>query len=508
MAYLGPKVYKTTPLTSNNLAFLNSSSSSNSSNSSNDDTLSSTPDSVLSLNSDSVSTYSSTSSEINQRSHYGWEQMDIKVSSTSTLSRNDSTSSLSTIVDAQNEITSNNNDLIVSPVASPRPKAGGLLKPSLKLPILKRCSSVPNYNEETTKVGAKSVRFSEDLERIKIFNKSSTPMALSTDNSPISSPLRREKMVWDEFSLEYDDDDDQSGVSDAESESDSVSSVYDYNIWRLISSALPLSGPSINFQRFVNLPPVVIESIKLSSNKTSIIGFIYVKNVSFEKRISIIATTDNWKNTFNFNSCCNYISSNHIFNYEKSHSPSDMYDKFSFIIKIDDLVPHESLGNNLTIQLCAKYETAGQVFWDSDFGRNYRISLTKITKHQVNSAPYDTSFLDVLDYKLGSNASNSQFKNRYQFSLDSNYSVDESYFSARPLFRPSSSSSSSSASSKKSIQRTPLGVPKRSFNTPQGSDPKFFDKSNDSKYNDLVRKYCFYQTASPSSPSTSEPLAG
>ncbi|GMM30166.1 hypothetical protein DAMA08_029110 [Martiniozyma asiatica (nom. inval.)] len=237
-----------------------------------------------------------------------------------------------------------------------RKKSGALVKSSLKLNSLHRSNSMPN---------AKSVKFADCLEDVKYFDKSQKPKAVSRLNY-------------------FFDSSDESDDSDFEKE------MGDNQHWQITKNEYPYNSQCLNFARLTGSKEVILESIRLNGTKNALIGFVFVKNLSFEKRIIVKVTTNNWYSFAEIENT-NYISSNHIFNYTKTNPEN--YDKFSFIIKLDEL---KQLKRNFNLEFCVQFIANNNSYWDNNNGKNYKISLKKIEA----AKEVDHSMLDMGDLNI------------------------------------------------------------------------------------------------------------
>lgn len=102
-------------------------------------------------------------------------------------------------------------------------------------------------------------------------------------------------------------------------------------------------------------------SLDFDGDTVRLEGQVIVKNVSYEKQVSIRYSLSNWKTfsdlpAFFFNS-----------------QEDSNFDRFMFIIKVDRefLMSQDSI----TIHLAVKYEVAGQVYWDNNSSLNYSFKL-------------------------------------------------------------------------------------------------------------------------------------
>lgn len=109
-------------------------------------------------------------------------------------------------------------------------------------------------------------------------------------------------------------------------------------------------------------------------------GTIKVKNVSFEKSVTLRVTFDTWKSYTDVN--CEYI---------KDAYPSSYSDTFSFQVPMPDQL---KLHERVEFAIC--YEVGGCEYWDSNHGNNYRIVWSSMKKvscgHHTNSLDFGIHF--------------------------------------------------------------------------------------------------------------------
>lgn len=460
-----------------------------------------------------------------------------------------------------------------------RKKSGELIKSSLKL-NLQRSNSMPN---------AKSVRFATRLENVKFFKKSEQPnaVAIPVIRSPSKLSIKKTKWDFDSSSCsssENDDDDAEEEQDDvyhySKDYNDSIDDVdddtYYYDIdeveddenlpdyenddrdndsfkisqtWAIKSNDCPFNPMSLNFARLAKNNDVILESVKLNSSGNSLIGFVYAKNISFEKKLFVRLTNDNW-NTFKEFDNSNYISSNHIFKY--SDSVSNVYDKFSFIIKLDTLKKDVN-DDILDLQFCIQYITNNVSYWDNNDSKNYKITLVKNKSNNSKSKSFSKGIisktlidLDDSNIKLKDNnnfkfdiskpqtdikslrtsnsfglkkiksesslplpskSNYSLFNNSHSNTLLSSHPRDNLKITASPQsineffslssYNPTSSSASASKSkgsklmSSKSLPASPALLASTGFNPVR---PEIND------YDHIIKKFCFFTTSDKSTP--------
>ncbi|VEU19552.1 DEKNAAC100824 [Brettanomyces naardenensis] len=546
MPYLGPRSFETTPLTTNNLAYLNdkleersattasmptdkitvAANSSCSSSSRGRTTTRSSPDSLSFASSSakgeedfSVSTPLSSISSSNSYETLRSPLAESNYSVSNTVVRSNSQQDTRTIVGddeenrtvvsgetsrrlravstARSEQARSSIVSVESASRSPSPppslirkKSGQLLKSSLKLPSLARSRSMPN---------TKSVRFAPHLEDVKFFRKTEEPTAVSGNSSPISSPSHSLRPVWDwDVSPSSSDDDDEEGPDYTYEEAEH---------WEIIKNDCPQAPNSLNFARLRTGNAVILESVKLNSLKTALIGFVFVKNLSYEKRIVVRLTTDDWKTYIEIDNA-NYISSNHIFRYSDSESN---YDKFSFIIKLDALCSVNSL---LDIKFCIEYTVGDRTYWDNNGGKNFNVVQRKVRKSLSSSPPNSvlraassrnppTMELDDVGFRLKANNNfNDSFKTSQKFVFHPKNSRNYLMKKIR------SESSLSSISTPRSLVKpafpklqTPssvMGIRRKSTASksaaasPRMRSDGFEDVEDYYDYKQIVKNFCFY----------------
>ncbi|KAF6758155.1 protein phosphatase regulator [Ephemerocybe angulata] len=226
-----------------------------------------------------------------------------------------------------------------------RKKSGQLVKPSLKTSrsATGGLSMFSSKSEPATPV-CKAVHFDSQLEHVKLFLAEQKPLAVSRDGSPT---------------------DDTSGT-----DSDFPSFIFgnDHN---------KLHRMKLNV-RIVNMPArqnmraeVCLEEVSVSTLNNAILGRVRVRNIAFVKTVAVRFTFDSWQTT-----------SEVLAHYHDS--PCSRFDRFSFTIKLDDLLARIE---EKTLVLAIRYGVAGEEFWDNNAGQDY---IAKFNR----SAPRDRSLSD------------------------------------------------------------------------------------------------------------------
>ncbi|XP_071793027.1 protein phosphatase 1 regulatory subunit 3B-like [Asterias amurensis] len=123
--------------------------------------------------------------------------------------------------------------------------------------------------------------------------------------------------------------------------------------------------PAANYLQFrdkLEKNCVCLENVLVKDN-TTVMGTAKVKNLSFEKSVSVRFTVNGWESYRDIGAT--YVQRN-------QEGQKDRYDSFSFTFDI----PQKMKGE--TIEFCLCYTCKGKSYWDSKGGENYRI----ISQHE------------------------------------------------------------------------------------------------------------------------------
>jgi hypothetical protein len=271
-----------------------------------------------------------------------------------------------------------------------RKKLGELVKSSLKLSGMVKSMSSPQLFRN------KSVRFASRLTNIRMFDGAASPLAVSNNNSPSTSPPLdpedrelRFRVPRDYFEWNYQDSWNDKAEYDQDSESsDSDCDVTERNPWYSSSNqsfeleSTDILRPHQYFyqqQEFVT-KPVHLHSIQLSTmdKTTYLTGLVNVQNLAFEKSLMFKLTLNDWKTNVTIMS-----STSHTIAYNKSLN-NGAIDQFKFKISLQDLIlrsPDVELKKNpqINIELCIRYCVGNQEFWDNNSNNNYKLSIKSFT---------------------------------------------------------------------------------------------------------------------------------
>lgn len=257
-----------------------------------------------------------------------------------------------------------------------RKKSGELVKSSLKLPGLLTKSLLTSQLHQRLK----SVRFASRLANIKMFDGTESPSTVSTnDNTPIHSPQSNDFLDDDEqfaylhnpqkrndyFHWNWNGDFLNGELtSDTSSDEDDEwtahrPTVSKHREYRLVSHNIPMTQPL--------LKNVYLKSVNLLKDDNGyLFGLINVKNLAFEKNLTLKLTMNKWETSVMMGSS--------VISYNRP-LPNN-YDQFKFRIPLTDLLKGKP--DLLEIQLCIKYDVHNDVYWDNNNNNNYQMTLKAI----------------------------------------------------------------------------------------------------------------------------------
>ena len=224
-----------------------------------------------------------------------------------------------------------------------RKKSGELVKPALRPHSRRRPSSMPG-----TPTYSKAVHFDSQLEHIRHFLQVDRPLAVSAGSSPVENY---------ESESEFPFGSDEHGTRSR--------------------------GPSYEWEiRLANFPPesedrralpIHVERVFLSADKKNLIGTVAVRNLAFQKQVTVRFTLDYWKTT-------SEVTAEYSNDLRKP-GPYDNIDMFTFNISLADQANLE----NKTLFFCVRYNVNGQEYWDSNNFTNYQVDFMKKVKVKTSS---------------------------------------------------------------------------------------------------------------------------
>jgi hypothetical protein len=112
---------------------------------------------------------------------------------------------------------------------------------------------------------------------------------------------------------------------------------------------------------------VHVEHFFLSSDGSTLIGAVAVKNLSFHKLVAARFTLDDWRTTSE--TVAVHIEDPEVLS-------SDSCDMFNFNLDLSDVA---NIGKK-ELQLCVRYNVNGRDYWDNNNGMNYHIEFATTGK--------------------------------------------------------------------------------------------------------------------------------
>ncbi|CAE7223091.1 unnamed protein product [Rhizoctonia solani] len=238
----------------------------------------------------------------------------------------------------------------------------------------------------------------ERLESVVLFDKRARPLEVASGDSPCVSPRFYEDEAIPSFrirpqsSFPFPNMSPRSSTTHLQGFSAALMAKTKLKI--ALARSAPLQ-PSPHPDAHVHLAAIRLLGTRLS-------GSVLVKNVSFNKRVSVRYTFDNWETTSEVSA--SWSSPNALADLPKGDLkpfgeeeteldiargimvpvPSG-WDRFTFNIKLDDVAPYLSARSLL---IAAKFEAAdvGE-WWDNCGGRNYRFAFDHVPRKEKEKEP-------------------------------------------------------------------------------------------------------------------------
>lgn len=262
-----------------------------------------------------------------------------------------------------------------------RKKSGEILKPALKYggplaangtpleaPPKPDAQSKParfaSKSAPTTPSCPKYVHFDSQLERVKLFQKEQRPSVVSRNGSPTGDYTTSEGEEYPFPSTDEEGD------------------RRDRKELQIKLPNFPTSQPSDS--------ELFLESLFLDDDRKSLRGVVQVKNISFQKWVAVRFTLDWWQTT-------SEVTATH-----KDSVRSGAYDRFSFVIKLHDLLPKIE---EKTLFLAIRYNTDGREIWDSNEGQNYQVLFEKVKPAPFRLMPKKNSIQPGMGKAIGGRTS-------------------------------------------------------------------------------------------------------
>ena len=200
----------------------------------------------------------------------------------------------------------------------------------------------------------KIVHFDAQLEQIKFFNKDHKPSVISRGGSPEDTEEESEF-----FSSGPDQQLARRKFYPGSSEEEKIRQTL-----VLEQLNIPLRNALAQPNEVLGSNDVKLEKIGLSADAKLIEGAVIVRNIAFEKWVSVRFTFDRWQTTSEVTA-----------RYSES-MPEYNLDRFEYSIRVPD-VTNKIEEKRLFVAI--RYTTAGREIWDNNNGQNYQLRFKRVT---------------------------------------------------------------------------------------------------------------------------------
>jgi len=228
------------------------------------------------------------------------------------------------------------------------------LKSSRSSPTRTSESSASRPSLPNTPSMEKIVHFDAQLEQVKFFNKDHKPSVISRGGSPEDTEEDSEF-----FSSGPDQQLARRKFYPGSSEEEKIRQTL-----VLEQLNIPLRNALAQPNEVLGSNDVKLEKIGLSADAKLIEGAIIVRNIAFEKWISVRFTFDKWQTTSEVTA-----------RYSESIAEYNI-DRFEYSIRVPD-VTNKIEEKRLFVAI--RYTTAGREIWDNNHGQNYQLRFKRIT---------------------------------------------------------------------------------------------------------------------------------
>ena len=251
-----------------------------------------------------------------------------------------------------------------------RKKSGQVVRPSLKpsssysfshsgpsspIPSFPSSKSEPSTPTGCVTPTSKAVHFDKNLEQVKLFLAGQKPLAVSREGSPVDTD-----------------------------EGETCTSGTDSEFPKAKSSPSTIDGDnqlSTKLVMHTNIPPrstpfppsgtnVALELLAISSNEKNIVGSVLVRNVAFEKQVSVRFSLDRW-------STISEVGAKWEAGVSIGRQGKAEWDRFGFVIWLGDLLLAEEKEKDRRLEFAVRYRVSGSEIWDNNEGENYIATFSK-----------------------------------------------------------------------------------------------------------------------------------
>jgi len=200
----------------------------------------------------------------------------------------------------------------------------------------------------------KIVHFDAQLEQVKFFHKNHKPSVISREGSPHDTEEESEFFSSDHQQLAR-----RNGFYPGSSEEEKIRQTLN-----LEQVNIPLRNALAQPDEILGSSDVKLEKIGLSTDAKLIEGAVIVRNLAFEKWISVRFTFDWWQTTSEVTA-----------RYSES-IPEYNIDRFEYSIRVPDVTTKIE---EKRLLVAIRYTAAGREIWDNNNGENYQLRFKRIT---------------------------------------------------------------------------------------------------------------------------------
>lgn len=129
----------------------------------------------------------------------------------------------------------------------------------------------------------------------------------------------------------------------------------------LVLDFTPPAADYLDLRNRLKAQQVCLETCSVQDHLLS--GTVQVRNICFEKSVSVRITFDSWSSFQDIR--CQYL--NNVYGCPDT-------DTFAFSVSVP-----KDLVSPTRLEFCIKYQTKEQVHWDNNLGRNYRLTMVDPT---------------------------------------------------------------------------------------------------------------------------------
>lgn len=133
---------------------------------------------------------------------------------------------------------------------------------------------------------------------------------------------------------------------------------------------------------------VSLENVMVKETDQTVTGTVKVKNLAFDKEVTVRVTTDGWSTSKDFS--CTYVPSG-----SEGTSVYDLYDTFSFVFP----VPIEAAPKS-SMEFCVQFRCADKEYWDNNGGLNYKLVPICTNNKNGESAIVTPKFADAFTAQM------------------------------------------------------------------------------------------------------------